>query len=150
MVPSLGLVGILLFGQAAPPPGSSAAADAASAPVLSLPLPAGQEDAKTALEKSPRHGEYADVKVPGSPSPLRTWIVYPERKDKAPVVIVIHEIFGLSDWIRAVADRLAADGFVAVAPDFVSGRGPGGGGTESVASRDDVVKLVRGLMPDEV
>src|SRR5262249_12133829 len=85
-----------------------------------------------------------------STAPLRTWIVYPERKDKAPVVIVIHEIFGLSDWIRAVADRLAADGFIAVAPDFISGRGPGGGGSESVPSRDDVVALIRGLKPEEV
>lgn len=143
-------VSFLLFAQAAPPPGSSAAADAVPAPVLTLPLPAGQEDAKAVLEKSPRHGEYADVKVPGVVAPLRTWVVYPERKDKAPVVIVIHEIFGLSDWIRAVADRLAADGFIAVAPDFISGRGPGGGGSESVPSRDDVVALIRGLKPEEV
>jgi carboxymethylenebutenolidase len=150
MIPSLGLVSVVLLAQAAPPPGSSAAADATSTPVLSLPLPAGQEDAKAALEKSPRHGEYADVKVPGATAPLRTWIVYPERKDKAPVVIVIHEIFGLSDWIRAVADRLAADGFIAVAPDLISGRGPGGGGSESVPSRDDVVALIRGLKPEEV
>ena len=150
MLSLLGPACALVLLQAAPPPGSSAAADATSAPVLSLPVPAGQEDAKATLEKSPRHGEYVDVKVPGATTPLRTWIVYPERKDKAPVVIVIHEIFGLSDWIRAVADRLAADGFIAVAPDLISGRGPGGGGTESVPSRDDVVALIRGLKPEEV
>jgi carboxymethylenebutenolidase len=80
---------------------------------------------------------------------LRAWIVYPERKDKAGVVILIHEIYGLSDWMRGVADQLAREGFIAVAPDLISGRGPGGGGTDSVASRDDVVKLVRGLTPDE-
>jgi carboxymethylenebutenolidase len=76
--------------------------------------------------------------------------VYPERKDKAPVVLVIHEIFGLSDWARAVADQLAADGFIAIAPDLLSGRGKDGGGTDSFASRDDVVKAVRTLKPDEV
>ena len=81
---------------------------------------------------------------------MRTWVVYPERKDKAPVVIVIHEIFGLSDWIRGVADQLAGEGFIAVAPDLISGRGPNGGGTDSVARRDDVVKLVRELTPAEV
>jgi carboxymethylenebutenolidase len=91
-----------------------------------------------------------DVAVPGMDKALRTWVVYPERKDKAGVVIVIHEIFGLTDWIRSVADQLAADGFIAVAPDFLSGRGPGGGGTESVPVRDDVVKLVRELTPAEV
>src|SRR5262249_58748418 len=81
---------------------------------------------------------------------IRTWVVYPERKDKAPVILVIHEIFGLSDWIRSVADQLAAEGFIAVAPDLISGKGPGGGNTDSVSSRDDVVKLVRELTPEEV
>lgn len=112
-------------------------------------IPPGEAEAKAALEKSPRHGEFVDVPVPDGPA-LRTWIVYPERKDKAPVVVLIHEIYGLSDWLRAVADQLAADGFIAVAPDFLSGRGPGGGGTESVASRDDVVKLVRETTPEQV
>jgi carboxymethylenebutenolidase len=77
-------------------------------------------------------------------------VVYPERKEKAPVVIVIHEIFGLSDWVRGVADQLAAEGFIAVAPDLISGMGPNGGGTDAVADRDGVVKLVRGLKPDDV
>src|SRR5262245_54657653 len=86
-------------------------------------IPPAEEQAKATLEKSPRHGEYADVKVPGSPQAIRTWVVYPERKDKAPVVLIIHEIFGLSDWIRSVADQLAADGFIAVAPDLISGKG---------------------------
>jgi carboxymethylenebutenolidase len=109
-------------------------------------LPAGEADAKATLEKSPRHGELVDVKM-ASGAPVKTWIVYPERKDKAGVVIVIHEIFGLSDWIRGVADQLARDGFIAVAPDLISGHGPGGGGTDSAGSRDDVVKLIRELTP---
>jgi carboxymethylenebutenolidase len=58
-------------------------------------------------------------------------------------------VFGLTDWIRSVADRLAAEGFIAVAPDLISGLGPGGGGTDSTHSRDDAVKLVRLLTPDE-
>jgi carboxymethylenebutenolidase len=110
-------------------------------------LPAGEETAKARLEQSPRHGEFIDVPYDGKS--IRTWIVYPERKDKAPVVIVIHEIYGLSDWIRAVADQLAKEGFIAVAPDLISGMGPGGGGTESVASRDSVVRLIRGLTAEE-
>jgi carboxymethylenebutenolidase len=89
------------------------------------------------------------VKVPSGGAPVRTWIVYPERKGKAGVVIVIHEVYGLSDWIRAVADQLAREGFIALVPDLVTGHGPGGGGTESVASRDEVVKLVRAITPGE-
>jgi len=112
-------------------------------------LPAGEETAKAALEKSPRHGEYVDIKVPSGGAPIRTWVVYPERKGKAGVVIVIQEVYGLTDWIRAVADQIAREGFIAVAPDLVSGHGPGGGGTESAASRDDVVKLVRAITPEE-
>jgi carboxymethylenebutenolidase len=112
-------------------------------------LPPGEDDAKAFLEKSPRHGEYVNIKLPGSSTLINTWVVYPERKDKAPVVLVIHEIFGLSDWIRALGDQLAKDGYIAVVPDLISGMGPGGGGTDSAKSRDDVVKLIRGLTPDE-
>ncbi|MFI5119014.1 MAG: dienelactone hydrolase family protein [Thermoanaerobaculia bacterium] len=112
-------------------------------------LPPAEEQAKAVLDKSPRHGEWMDVKMPAGGAPIKTWVVYPERKEKAGVVLVIHEIFGLSDWIRAVADQLAKEGFIAVAPDLISGKVPGGGGTESAASRDDVVKLIRTLTPDE-
>ena len=112
-------------------------------------IPPAEEQAKAALEKSRRHGEWMDVKLPSGGVPIKTWVVYPERKEKAGIVLVIHEIFGLSDWIRAVADQLAKEGFIAVAPDLISGKGPGGGGTESAASRDDVVKLIRALTPEE-
>jgi carboxymethylenebutenolidase len=111
-------------------------------------LPPDAEGAAAALESSPRHGEWVDVSYAGGP-PIRTFIVYPQRSDSAPVVIVIHEIYGLTDWLRSVADQLAADGFIAVAPDLISGLGPGGGGTESAGSRDEVVKLIRGLSPEE-
>jgi carboxymethylenebutenolidase len=110
--------------------------------------PPAEEEAKARLNASPRHAELASIDVGGTP--VRTWIVYPERSDKAPVVIVIHEIFGLTDWIRAVADQLAADGFIAVAPDLLSGKGPNGGGTDAYAGRDDVTKAVFGLPVDEV
>jgi len=132
--------------QAAPP--AQGAAPAAAAP-KNPALPADEEGAKAVIEKSPRHGEWAEVKVAGHDTPVKLWVVYPERKDKAPVVMVISEIFGLSDWIRAVADQLAKDGFIAVAPDFISGKGPNGGGTESVGSRDGVVALIRAVTPDD-
>jgi carboxymethylenebutenolidase len=136
--------------QSSPAPARPSAAPAAAASAMPRDenLPAAEETAKAALEKSPRHGEYVDVKGADG-KPIRTWVVYPERKEKAGVVIVIHEIFGLSDWIRGVADQLAREGFIAVAPDLVSGHGPGGGGTESAASRDDVVALVRAITPAE-
>ncbi|MEW6721175.1 MAG: dienelactone hydrolase family protein [Thermodesulfobacteriota bacterium] len=113
-------------------------------------IPPGEAGAKMALERSPRHHEWVDIAVPESGAKAAAFVAYPERKDKAPVVLVIHEIYGLTDWIRSVADRLAADGFIAVAPDFLSGKGPGGGGTDKFASRDDVVKAVRSLGPADV
>ncbi len=128
-------------GHAHEPPPASATAPAAREPGL----PPGEESARAALDQSPRHGEFVDVAVPGSATPIRTWVVYPERREKAGVVLLIHEIYGLSDWLRAVADQCAREGFIAVAPDLISGFGPGGGGTESVASRDSVVQLVRNL-----
>src|SRR5579884_1836802 len=81
-------------------------------------VPPGEKEAKDVLNKSPRHGEWVEIKVTGRDKPLKAWIVYPERKDKAPVVIVIQEIFGMTDWLRSVADQLAADGFIAIAPDM--------------------------------
>ncbi len=114
------------------------------------PIPPGETGAKAALERSPRHHEWADISVPGRDTKVAAFIAYPERKDKAPVVIVIQEVYGLSDWIRAVADRLAEDGFIAIAPDFLSGKGPGGGGTDKFGSRDDVVKAVRSLEAPDV
>jgi carboxymethylenebutenolidase len=112
-------------------------------------LPPSEAQAKAALNVSTRHGEYVDVKNPAGGASIRTWVVYPESKAKAGVVILIHEIYGLSDWLRGVADQLAREGFIAVAPDLISGLGPNGGGTESAASRDDVVKMVRALTPED-
>jgi carboxymethylenebutenolidase len=79
----------------------------------------GASDASTQLAASPRHGEWVTVS-PGPGDSVRAWVVYPERTTKAPVVIVVHEIFGLSPWIRSVADQLAAEGFLAVAPDLLT------------------------------
>jgi carboxymethylenebutenolidase len=129
------------------PIGAAHAAETPS-PVQHPGLPPSEDAAKDQLNRSPRHGEFVNVVAEGTP--VRTWVVYPERKDKAPVVVVIHEIFGLSDWIRAVADQLAAEGFIAVAPDLLSSKGPGGGGTDAFATRDDAVKAVSGLARSEV
>lgn len=123
---------------------------AAPAPAPRDPnLPPGEDSAKAALETSPRHGEFADVPRVEGMTPIRAWVVYPEKKDKAGVVLLIHEIFGLSDWMRGVADQLARDGYVAVVPDLLSGMGPNGGGTESFPARDSVVRAIRGLTADE-
>jgi carboxymethylenebutenolidase len=113
-------------------------------------IPPGEAGAKAFLERSPRHHEWVDIALPGKEAKLSAFVAYPERKTKAPLVIVIHEVYGLTDWVRAVADRLAGEGFIAIAPDMLSGKGPGGGGTDRFASRDDVVKAVRGVSAAEV
>jgi carboxymethylenebutenolidase len=81
-----------------------------------------QDWAKAALAKSPRHGEYVTIQEPSGRS-LQAFVVYPEVKDKAPVVLLIHEIFGESDWFKLMADDLAAAGYIAIAPDLLSGYG---------------------------
>jgi carboxymethylenebutenolidase len=114
------------------------------APTLGT-LPAGAEDAAARLDNSPRHGEWVMIRA-GEDS-IRSWVVYPERSDNAPVVIVIHEIFGLSNWIRAVADQLAADGFIAIAPDLLTMRGvPFGpdGESDATAARTAIRTLEPG------
>src|SRR5215207_1729823 len=76
-------------------------------------LPPNEANAKAALEKSPRHREWVELKVDGRTNPLKCYIAYPQRSENAPVVIMIHEIFGSTDWVNSVADQLAADGFIA-------------------------------------
>ena len=90
-------------------------------------LPGSADTARDRLNTSPRHGEWVSVPAPGGDA-VESWIVYPERSDTAPVVVVIHEIFGLTDWIRGVADEMASQGFIAIAPDLLTGKGPAGGG----------------------
>src|SRR6202789_1836337 len=119
---------------------------------LLLPLAAAslhaQDWAKARLEASPRHHEYVPLKH-GSRT-VQAFVVYPEVKGKAPVVVLIHEIFGLSDWAKEMADELAAQGFIVVAPDLLTGFGPNGGGSDAFASQDDTIKAVSGLDPDVV
>jgi carboxymethylenebutenolidase len=107
-----------------------------------------QDWAKSRLEKSPRHGEW--VKVKAGTRDVNSFVVYPEVKDKATAVVVIHEIFGLTDWVRLVADRLAEKGFIAIAPDLLSGSGPNGGGTESLKDSAEVGRKIRDLKPDQI
>jgi carboxymethylenebutenolidase len=104
-----------------------------------------QDWAKAALEKSPRHREYVPLKY-GNRT-VQAFVVYPEVKQKAPVILMIHEIFGLTDWAKEMADELAAQGYIVIAPDFLSGAGPNGGGTDSFPGQDAVTKAVSGL-PD--
>jgi len=86
-------------------------------------LPAGSATVAARLASSPRHGEYVMIaRTPGGTDSLRAWVVFPERRDKAPVVVVLHEIYGLSTWIRGVTDQLASDGYLAIAPDLLSGK----------------------------
>ncbi len=108
------------------------------------PTNVAADNVKTELEKSPRHGEWVKITASDARN-VNAFVVYPEVKEAATSVIVIHEIFGLTDWIRLVADRLAAEGYVAICPDLLSGMGPDGGGTESFNSGDDVRRTIREL-----
>src|SRR5687768_3102109 len=83
-------------------------------------LPADVNEAQARIAASPRHGEW--VMISAGADSVRAWIVYPERKTKAPVVVVVHEIYGLTPWVRGVADQLAADGFIAIAPDLLTSK----------------------------
>jgi len=107
-----------------------------------------QDWAKARLEKSPRHAEWVDVKN-GSRT-VHCFIVYPEVKDPALAVVVIHEIYGLTDWARNAADEVAEAGYIAIAPDLLSGAGPHGGGSKDFAGTDDVMAAIHDLPPDQI
>ena len=107
-----------------------------------------QDWAQQRLEKSPRHQEWVIVKN-GSRN-VHAFLVYPEVKNKALAVVVIHEIFGLTDWVRSVADQLAEAGYIAIAPDLLSGMAPNGGGTSEFADRSAIGQAFAKLPPDQI
>jgi carboxymethylenebutenolidase len=111
-------------------------------------IPPGTADHATRkLKESPRHGEWVDIRLKDGTS-LNSWVVYPERRDKSGVVLVIHDINGMRDLPRAVGDQLAQEGFIAIVPDFLSGKGPNGGGSDSLGNQ--VGQTIRTLTEADV
>jgi carboxymethylenebutenolidase len=115
--------------------------------LFAAPFAGAQGWAKSALAKSPRHGEWVTVKH--GERAVETFVVYPESKSKTAVVLIIHEIFGMTDWVQDLADQVAAAGYIAVAPDLLSGMGPNGGRTNSFAE-DAVREAISKLNPDQI
>lgn len=120
--------------------GTAGSADSSAAP--------SAENASERLAASPRHGEWAMIPA-GDGDSVRAWVVYPERESKAPVVLVVHEIFGMSTWIRAVTDQFAADGFIAIAPDLLTGKYTRQSPNDTLAA-DSARALIRTLDQDDV
>jgi carboxymethylenebutenolidase len=128
---------------------SASAQDSHAAHLERVSFPASAQDwAKQRLDKSPRHQEWVNVKA-GNRT-VNSFIVYPEVKGKATAVVVIHEIFGMTDWVRGVADQLAEAGYIAIAPDLLSGMGPKGGGSSEFTDRNGVGQAIRDLQPDQI
>jgi len=107
-----------------------------------------QDPVQDRLDKSPRHHEWIQIKV--GDRTLHAFVVFPEVKEKAPAVVVIHENKGLSDWVRSAADQFAEAGVIAIAPDHLSGLGPNGGKTSDFPSVDAATQALYKLPPDQV
>lgn len=109
-------------------------------------LPGSAQTVAGRLQSSPRHAEWAMVRTPAGDS-VRAWVVYPERSSNAPVVLVVHEIFGLSSWVRGVADQVAAAGFIAIAPDLLTGKAELQGDSLPAAVAQAAIRTLR---PEDV
>jgi carboxymethylenebutenolidase len=108
----------------------------------------GQEWAKQRADKSPRRKEWVSVKSDGRT--VNAFLAYPEVKVKATSIVVIHELMGLTDWVRSLADQLAEAGYIAIAPDLLSGLGPKGGGTADFADRSAIGQAIAALNPEQI
>ena len=141
---SVRAIGVLFAAAAITAYAASACARSAQVTTAAAahPTPAGALTVRERLLASPRRGEWAMIKT-GPNDSVRAWIVYPERSAKAPVVLVVHEIFGLSSWVRGVADQLAANGYVAVAPDLLTGKVPLEGDTMPAAAATAAIRTLR-------
>jgi carboxymethylenebutenolidase len=120
-------------------------------PTMSMPDETITQDwAKERLAKSPRHREW--VKIKNGNREVNSFIVYPETNKKATAVVVIHEIFGMTDWVQQLTDELAEAGYIAIAPDLLSGVGPNGGGTAAIAATgpNAVGQAIRALPQDQI
>jgi carboxymethylenebutenolidase len=106
-----------------------------------------QDWARQAVDKSPRRRQWVSVKHDGRS--VESFVAYPQSQAKAPVMVVIHEIFGMTDWVESVTDEFAAAGYLAIAPDLLSGMGPNGGRTKDMAA-DAVGQAIRALPPDQI
>jgi carboxymethylenebutenolidase len=112
-------------------------------------LPASVWNASSTVARTMHQSEWVEIPI-GDGVELRTWVEYPDGNAPAPVIIVLQYEGGLDDWVRAIADQLASEGFIAVAPDLFSGLGPGGGGTDSFRTQDEAMRVGRDtLTPDE-
>ncbi|HEY0788159.1 MAG TPA: dienelactone hydrolase family protein, partial [Thermoanaerobaculia bacterium] len=100
------------------------------------------------LNSTPRHDEW--VRIPSNGRDLHAWVSYPERADKAPAILLIHENRGLTDWVRSVGDHLSKNGLLVIAPDLLSGAAPGGGRTKDFPSEDAAREAISGLDPARV
>jgi carboxymethylenebutenolidase len=121
--------------------------------VLGASSALAQDWARARVDASPRHREWVTLKHDGRS--VETFVVYPETSHKAPVVLIIHEIFGMTDWVQDLADQVAAAGYIAVAPDLLSGMGPNGGRSNSFPQGNGgmggpAVEAVSHLDPDQV
>lgn len=117
---------------------------------VTLPFltPRAQDWAKARLDQSPRHREW--VKLKHGDREVNCYVAYPEVSNKVTAVLVIHEIFGLTDWAREVTDELAAAGYIAIAPDLLSGKAPGGGGTAELGGNEAAIKAISTLPSDQI
>jgi carboxymethylenebutenolidase len=116
--------------------------------VAMLTTGVAQDWAKKRLDESPRHQEWIDVKH--GERTVKCFVVYPEISGKATVIVLIHEIMGLTDWVMAVADQLAEHGYIAIAPDFLSGMAPNGGRTTDFEDLGKIREAISGLSPSQI
>lgn len=146
--------GRILLGQRVPAVGQPGATSApasygaAVAPLTMRSTLPSELTAKTVLNSTSRHPEWTSV--PDGSAAIRTFVVYPERADYAPVVLLTSNSQGLSDWMRAVGDQVASEGFIAIVPDYLTGLGPGGGDTEAFTNREAIAKAFARLGQTEL
>jgi len=112
------------------------------------PAMAQQDWALEQLEASPRHHEWVELDVDGRT--VRAFLTYPEVSEAAGVVVIIHENRGLNDWARSIADQVAGLGYITIAPDMLSGKAPGGGGTADFENSDAARTAIYDLTTEEV
>ncbi len=109
--------------------------------------PASQTPAEE-LSASPRHHQW--IALSHGDREFKAFVVYPESEGKTKSVIVIHENRGLNDWARLFADKLAAQGYLVIAPDLISNTQEGKTRTTDFENPDTARDAIYALDPAQV
>ena len=101
--------------------------------------------AQTVIKTDDKGLVAGEVKIPVADGEIPAYRAMPDKKDKKfPVVLVVHEIFGVNEWVQDVCRRFARQGYMAIAPALYARQGE----IKNLKDPSEILRTVYGKIPD--